>query len=858
MNPPKIFISATSGDLSSARQIAKEALLTINCHPVEQTNFEPDWRSVTDMLRGKIGDCQALIHLVGFRYGAEPEPASLPAGTPRRSYTQMEYHLARELGLRVYTFLLPETYPFDVPAKADTPEVTQLQAAHRALIQSSPHLYEKPANDLDLRTRLIALQEKVIGLEQEQTDVKQGLSRSHRVLLLVLVLILMLAALVTGELWLTNRHVETLPARVEDSIRKGYTVDAAKIRIQLEAASQKKRDEDITEANDLKLHPKWDDRQKLREEAEAAHKQRVSRVTEFAQEFAELAAAKDASPVLIEMGRIIETEGVDAALAYFETQRGDVMKRAQSRLAAARDAAHRDLQPMLKAAGLQVTKGQTDAARASYQDLLKLDPQWPEALDGYVGFLYHESARTMVHGLLSVAIVDANECLTQAQRYYDLDKDQPSAQRALMTAHEQMGDVLGIRRLKSDADLIIQHRQQSLALAEALFKANPLYSATPESANALRNLSLSHDRLGDSLNDRAVLGNAEAALQHYKISYEQRMKLLEAYPQSNLAARDVSLSLSYLGNFLYDHGNAEAALQYFTACQTLLEEIVKLDTKPIDDAGFNNATNARLMTANLHSLGDYYLKRAQPGDVEVALKHYMRSMELDEKLLAANPDSAQAVRDVSISMEKLGNCYRKRGQPGDMATALKHYTRSLEMTEKLLAANPDSGLAAADLSVCLQKLGDFLAERGQPGDVEAAVTHHTRELEIEEKLLAANPDSAGALSGLAMTLNKLGDDLAQRGEPGDPDAALKHFTRSLELREKLLAATPDSAKVVRDVVAYHLKLAGCRQQLGDKAGEEHHSRACYDLLQESIAKGMKFDSTVMQVHEELQARFGTK
>lgn len=171
MSPPKIFISATSGDLSSARQIAKEALLTINCHPVEQTNFEPDWRSVTDMLRGKIGDCQALIHLVGFRYGAEPDPASLPPGTPHRSYTQMEYHLARERGLRVYTFLLPETYPFDVPAKADTPEQTQLQAAHRALIQSSPHLYEKPADDLDLRTRLIALQEQVISLVQEQKSI---------------------------------------------------------------------------------------------------------------------------------------------------------------------------------------------------------------------------------------------------------------------------------------------------------------------------------------------------------------------------------------------------------------------------------------------------------------------------------------------------------------------------------------------------------------------------------------------------------------------------------------------------------------------------------------------------------------
>jgi len=173
MNPPKIFISATSGDLSSARQIAKEALLTINCHPVEQTNFEPDWRSVTDMLRGKIGDCQALIHLVGFRYGAEPDPATLPGGTPRRSYTQMEYHLARELGLRVYTFLLPETYPFDVPAKADTPEQTQFQDEHRAFIQSNPQLYEKPANEHELRARIIALREQVISLEQERQSIAQ-------------------------------------------------------------------------------------------------------------------------------------------------------------------------------------------------------------------------------------------------------------------------------------------------------------------------------------------------------------------------------------------------------------------------------------------------------------------------------------------------------------------------------------------------------------------------------------------------------------------------------------------------------------------------------------------------------------
>jgi len=53
---PRVFISATSGDLRSVRLIAKESLLTIGCHPVEQTNFEPDWRSVEGMLRAESGE----------------------------------------------------------------------------------------------------------------------------------------------------------------------------------------------------------------------------------------------------------------------------------------------------------------------------------------------------------------------------------------------------------------------------------------------------------------------------------------------------------------------------------------------------------------------------------------------------------------------------------------------------------------------------------------------------------------------------------------------------------------------------------------------------------------------------------
>ena len=97
MSSPKVFISATSADLGHMRQVVKDALLTIDCHPVEQTNFAPDWRNVDHMLRDRISGCQALIHIVGLHYGAEPNPDTLPRDVPRRSYTQMEYHIGREL-----------------------------------------------------------------------------------------------------------------------------------------------------------------------------------------------------------------------------------------------------------------------------------------------------------------------------------------------------------------------------------------------------------------------------------------------------------------------------------------------------------------------------------------------------------------------------------------------------------------------------------------------------------------------------------------------------------------------------------------------------------------------------------------
>ena len=110
----------------------------MGCLPVVQDNFPPDYRDVSTMLRDKIADCDALIHIAGMRYGAEPDPTSLPEGTSRRSYTQMEVALARELKVeKVFTFVCPEDFPYDTTAQngdalsEEPDELRELQRAHR-------------------------------------------------------------------------------------------------------------------------------------------------------------------------------------------------------------------------------------------------------------------------------------------------------------------------------------------------------------------------------------------------------------------------------------------------------------------------------------------------------------------------------------------------------------------------------------------------------------------------------------------------------------------------------------------------------------------------------------------------------
>ena len=216
----RVFISAVSRELGTVRQLVKKALEDSGYHVVEQTTFPLDYRDVVDKLRLLLASCNAVIHIAGQCFGTEP--SQQPEGTTRRSYTQLEYALARKLDKRVYVFITDDAFPTDQHVAEDE-EYSRLQAAHRqALMQTGQdYCLAISREDIDQKVRSLHLQVELLTEELTRTDDRvvatgQRLGRRSG---LILVLVLAMLGTLGYLVWQGQQHQQQ--ARTVDQVTKG-------------------------------------------------------------------------------------------------------------------------------------------------------------------------------------------------------------------------------------------------------------------------------------------------------------------------------------------------------------------------------------------------------------------------------------------------------------------------------------------------------------------------------------------------------------------------------------------------------------------------------------------------------------
>ncbi len=178
-NTVNIFISASSSDLKTLRNQIKVWLLDMGWHPVVQDHFAPDDKTVIQMLRNRIKKCDAVLHIVGKHYGAEPQ--SPPDGGARKSYTQLEAALALKHRKRLFIVLLDEDFPYD-QHEPETEDRQILQQAYRLQIATGERLYIVGRTPAQLEPEIRKLRVEV-----------DKLSRSRRYVALLFAIPLILA-----------------------------------------------------------------------------------------------------------------------------------------------------------------------------------------------------------------------------------------------------------------------------------------------------------------------------------------------------------------------------------------------------------------------------------------------------------------------------------------------------------------------------------------------------------------------------------------------------------------------------------------------------------------------------------------
>ena len=146
------FISSTSNDLLSYREAVCKRLLESGIQPIAQEYLPPDYKTLKESLHRRIQECDVVICLVGFYYGAEPDAID----EQRRSYTQIEYDVGRKLQKQVYVYLSHESLRTENPS--DEPEdKVRLQSEYRnELMANQKCEYFKSKDDLTSKISLLA------------------------------------------------------------------------------------------------------------------------------------------------------------------------------------------------------------------------------------------------------------------------------------------------------------------------------------------------------------------------------------------------------------------------------------------------------------------------------------------------------------------------------------------------------------------------------------------------------------------------------------------------------------------------------------------------------------------------------
>ena len=302
-------------------------------------------------------------------------------------------------------------------------------------------------------------------------------------------------------------------------------------------------------------------------------------------------------------------------------------------------------------------------------------------------------------------------------------EDDVSLQLELAEAYRKIGDVLGN---PNNANLghpreALTHYRKALALARAASE-----TGAPDQARLTR--ALIYEKMADVLAVTGDLAAADSVMQAAVAQYTAQARLPSATPEQRFRH---AVSLIKLGDFtgnpnFPNREKPEAALALYHTARPILERLYAADTTYLPALRMLGVLDERVGAI-------YELQN----DTTAAGAAYRASLARREAVAARNPDNADAVRDLAIAYEKMGNMALRAGA---LEEARLRYTRSKDIFDGLLRADSLNVQARLSLAISLLHLGDLYGRPDQPnlGDLLGARRNYRAALALLEPAFAAD------------------------------------------------------------------------------------------------------------------------
>jgi eukaryotic-like serine/threonine-protein kinase len=178
------------------------------------------------------------------------------------------------------------------------------------------------------------------------------------------------------------------------------------------------------------------------------------------------------------------------------------------------------------------------------------------------------------------------------------------------------------------------------------------------------------------------------------------------------------------------------------------------------------------------------------GDTDGAMRSYQRSLEIRQKVAAADPNDHEIQHELADSYEGVGDI---QYTISDLKGGLESYEKAVAIREKIVAEEPGNLEYLYSFANILGKRGDISGMEGFPnlGDLPKALESYNRGIALYEKLIAAAPNNEKYKSGYATMLHYAG---MLKSVTGDAKGAIANGRKSVSIFESMLAAQPNSAK----------------------------------------------------------------